>query len=98
MKLEASFGRRSKESILRLKSRTTGPTNLADQVARATRSTRVGAIGQYILTVPLTFIPFIGWALLIFLNAAKTVISYVAPLYAERIVLGDRGIAIPGGG
>lgn len=35
------------------------------------------------LTLPLAFIPFVGWALFVYLNAAKTAKSYVAP-YLRR--------------
>jgi hypothetical protein len=36
-----------------------------------------------LLTLPLAFIPFIGWALFVYINAAKTAKSYVAP-YLRR--------------
>ena len=40
-------------------------------------------MGQYLLTLSLAFIPFIGWALFIYFNAAKTAKSYVSP-YLKR--------------
>jgi Etoposide-induced protein 2.4 (EI24) len=57
--------------------------NLADRATRAAQSFRPGAITQYLLTLPLAFIPFVGWALFVYLNAAKTAKSYVAP-YLRR--------------
>ena len=38
---------------------------------------------QYLLTLPLAFIPLIGWALFLYLNATKTAKSYVTP-YLRR--------------
>jgi uncharacterized protein involved in cysteine biosynthesis len=57
--------------------------NLADRATKAAQSISPGAIGQYLLTLPLAFIPFVGWALFVYLNAAKTAKSYVSP-YLKR--------------
>jgi|SRR5579859_424591 len=74
---------RSKGEILGLKAKKGGYINIADRATKAAQSFRPGAIGQYLLTLPLAFIPFIGWALFVYLNATKTAKSYVAP-YLRR--------------
>lgn len=74
---------RSKGYILGLKPKQSVNLNLADRATRAARSFRPGAITQYLLTLPLAFIPLVGWALFVYLNAAKTAKSYVAP-YLRR--------------
>ena len=57
--------------------------NLADRATKAAQSFRPGVIAQYLLTLPLAFIPFIGWAIFVYINAAKTAKSYVTP-YLKR--------------
>ena len=74
---------RSKGYLLGLKPKRGVNLNLADRATRAARSFRPRAITQYLLTLPLAFIPFVGWALFVYLNAAKTAKSYVAP-YLRR--------------
>jgi uncharacterized protein involved in cysteine biosynthesis len=74
---------RSKGSILGLKSSKGRHIDIADRATKAAQSFRPGALGQYLLTLPLAFIPFIGWALFVYLNATKTAKSYVNP-YLRR--------------
>ena len=74
---------RSKGSILGLKAKKGVHIDLADRATKAAQSFQPGAIGQYLLTLPLAFIPFIGWALFVYLNSAKTAKSYVTP-YLRR--------------
>jgi hypothetical protein len=58
--------------------------DIADRATKAAQSVfRPGALGQYLLTLPLAFIPFIGWALFVYINASKTAKSYVTP-YLKR--------------
>ena len=66
-----------------LKSGIGGHLNLADRATKAAQSFQPIAIAQYILTLSLAFVPFIGWPLFIYLNAAKTAKSYVSP-YLKR--------------
>ena len=40
---------------------------------------RPGALAQELLTLPLAFIPFVGWALFMYLNASKTAKTYIKP-------------------
>lgn len=80
---EAVLQQRSNGSILGLKPKSLRNLNIADRATKAAQSFRPGAIGQYFLTLPLAFIPFIGWALFVYLNAAKTAKSYVSP-YLRR--------------
>ena len=70
-------------AILGIKSKRSVHLDIADRATRAAKSFRPGAIVQYFLTLPLAFIPVIGWALFIYINAAKTAKSYVAP-YLKR--------------
>lgn len=74
---------RSKSAILSLKPKTTRYIDLADRATQAAQSFQPSAIGQYFLTLPLIFIPFIGWALFVYLNATKTAKSYLTP-YLRR--------------
>ena len=74
---------RSKGSILGLKPKRAAHLDIADRATRAARSFAPGAIGQYLLTLPLAFIPVIGWALFVYINAAKTAKTYVGP-YLKR--------------
>jgi Etoposide-induced protein 2.4 (EI24) len=57
--------------------------DLADRATKAAQSFAPGALGQYLLTLPLAFIPFIGWALFVYINASRTAKSYVTP-YLKR--------------
>ena len=74
---------RSKGAILGLKPKTALHIDLANRATQAAQSFQPGAIVQYLLTLPLAFIPFIGWALFIYLNATKTAKSYLTP-YLRR--------------
>jgi hypothetical protein len=70
-----------------MKSRKGLNLNLADRATKAAQSFQPGAIGQYLLTLPLAFIPFIGWALFVYLNSTKT-----AKLYVSAYLRRGRGI------
>ena len=74
---------RSKGSILGLKKNNGRNINIAARASKAAQSFRPGTLGQYLLTLPLAFIPFVGWALFVYINASKTAKGYVAP-YLNR--------------
>jgi hypothetical protein len=74
---------RSKGAILGLKPKRAVHIDIADRAAKAAQAFRPGAITQYLITLPLAFIPFIGWALFVYINAAKTAKGYVSP-YLRR--------------
>jgi len=82
---EAVLQQRSNGVILNVKSKTPGLGSLdvADRATKALQRFQPGALTQYFLTLPLAFIPVIGWALFIYLNAQKTAKSYVQP-YLKR--------------
>jgi len=82
---EVVLQQRSSGAILNIKSKTPGLGSLdvADRATKAFQQFQPGALTQYFLTLPLAFIPVIGWALFIYLNARKTAKSYVQP-YLKR--------------